>query len=409
MNSEALFSLALGLHSPWQVREITGAPGESGRNALPLRVGFSSGARFADAAGTRCGVHDTVERRWQPLRVFEPTGYLPCAVPRLKTPDGQVITVPVPWARPGSGVTVLFEALALALMEREMPVHRVAERLRVNPQRLWTVFNHGIGQARPADAPSGITPLGIDATATRQGHHDVTLGVEMKEGRVIHVTAGKGQATLQAIRPQRATKGVDPQQIPQARLDLSPAFIAGVRDSLPAAQSTVDRVPVVKRLNEAMDKVRQAERQEHEALKGHTYTVLKNPQHLSETQPRELAELIPLDPTWGEAYRLTVLFNDLWSRPDQPTAHACLEPGCAAVDAAPMPAFVTVAKTVRAHGHGLVHCVESRLSFRLLEGIHHQVQLAKRRARGFRHIDNFINRIDFLCGKRTFSYPRYFT
>ncbi len=409
MNSEALFSLALGLQSPWQVQEITFAPGESGRNELHLRIGFVPGSRFADSSGTLCAVHDTVERQWQHLSFFEHTCYLHCAVPRIKTPDGKVVTVPVPWARPGSGFTLLFEALALALIEREMPVNRVAELLRVNPQRIWTVFNHWVGKARQADDPSTITQLGIDETSTRKGHHYVTLGVDMDAGRVIHVTEGKGKETLQSIRQHLESKGVDPQQIRQASLDLSPSFIAGVKESFPAAQITFDRFHVVKLLNEAMDKVRKAERKEHEALKGHKYTFLKNPDHLSETKQKELAKIIQLYPTLGEAYRLKLLFNDLWTMPDKPAAHAFLEQWCAEVEAAKIPAFLKFAKTVRAHWHGVVHFVESRLSNGILEGINHKVQLAKRRARGFRNLDNFINMIYFLCGKLKFSYPRYFT
>jgi transposase len=67
------------------------------------------------------------------------------------------------------------------------------------------------------------------------------------------------------------------------------------------------------------------------------------------------------------------------------------------------------ANTVRAHWSGIVHYVESRLSFRLLEGINHKVQLAKLRARGYRNIGNFINMIHFLCGKLKYDYPRYST
>jgi len=56
--------------------------------------------------------------------------------------------------------------LALALIEREMPVNRVAEILKVNPQRIWTIFNHWISKARDADELSTITKLGIDETST---------------------------------------------------------------------------------------------------------------------------------------------------------------------------------------------------------------------------------------------------
>jgi transposase len=399
----------LGLQTPWQITGLNFAPGAGGRRELHLYIGFPRGSRFPDASGMLCPVHDTIERQWQHLSFFEHTCYLHCAVPRIKTPDGQVATVNVPWARAGSGFTLLFEALALALIEREMPVNRVAELLRVNPQRLWTIFNHWVGKARLADDPSGIEQLGVDETSTRKGHHYVTLGVDLDQGRVIHATRGKGKDTLKDIRQHLESKGVAKEQIRQASLDLSPAFIAGVEEHFPKAQITFDRFHVVKLLNKAMDQVRRAEREEHAALKGHKYTFLKNRVNLSEKQQAQLAELITLYPTLGAAYRLKVLFNDLWDMPDKPAAEAFLTQWCQAVEAAKIPAFKDFAKTVKAHWHGIVHFVESRLTNGILEGINHKVQLAKRRARGFRNTANFINMIYFLCGKLKFDYPLYFT
>ena len=301
MDSEALFSIALGLQSPWQVQDITFTPNASGREELHLTLGFPSGSRFSDTDGTPCPVHDTVARTWQHLSFFAHPCFIHCAVPRIKTPGGKVATVPVPWARPGSGFTLLFEALALALIEREMPVSRVAELMRVNPQRIWTVFGHWVGKARAADDPSAITRLGVDETSTRKGHHYVTLGVDLDAGRVIHATEGKGKETLGSLRKHLESKGVDKGQVKEASIDLSPSFIAGVKESFPSAEVTFDRFHVVKLLNEAMDQVRKAERKEHGALKGHQYTFLKNPENLPEAKRQELAEMIRLYPTLGEA------------------------------------------------------------------------------------------------------------
>ena len=50
-----------------------------------------------------------------------------------------------------------------------------------------------------------------------------------------------------------------------------------------------------------MDTVRKQERKEHEQLKGHKYTFLKN--KLSDKKQLELNQLITLYPTLGEAYR----------------------------------------------------------------------------------------------------------
>jgi hypothetical protein len=68
--------------------------------------------------------------------------------------------VEVPWARPGSGFTLLFEAMALAMIEREMPVNRVAEMLKVNPQRI-SICNLCFDKMNDPDpmAPNGLREL----------------------------------------------------------------------------------------------------------------------------------------------------------------------------------------------------------------------------------------------------------
>jgi len=409
MNSTTLFGMALGLQSPWQVNDVSFAAGESNRKELHLHIGFARGSRFPDETGAACPVHDTVEREWQHLNFFEHHCFLHCGVPRIKTSDGKVATVSVPWARPESGFTLMFEAFAMALIEREMPVNRVAEILGVNPQRVWTLFNHWIKKARDADDVSSVTRLGVDETSSRKGHKYVTLGVDLETSRVIHACAGKGKETLHKIQQHLENKGVAKEQITQLSMDLSPAFIAGGAESFPAAKITFDRFHVVKLLNEAMDKVRRAERQEHDELKGHKYLFLRNRQNLSDKQEASLAAMIELYPNLGKAYRLKVLFNDLWDMPDKAAATMFLSNWCNEVEEAKIPAFMAFSKTVRGHWSGIIHFVESRITNGVLEGINSRVQLAKRRARGYRNTGNFINMIYFLCGKMKFDYPLYFT
>ena len=338
MNSTTLFSMALGLQSPWQVNDISFAVEESKQRELHLHIGFPRGSRFPDETGAACPVHDTVEREWQHLNFFEHHCYLHCGVPRIKTSDGKVVTVNVPWSRPGSGFTLLFEAFAMALIEREMPVSRVAEILGVNPQRVWTLFNHWIEKARKSDDVSSISQLGVDETSSRKGHKYVTLGVDLEKSRVIHACTGKGKATLKSIQQRLESKGVAAAQITQLSMDLSPAFIAGAAESFPAAAITFDRFHVVKLLNEAMDKVRKVERLEHDDLKGHKYTFLKNRQNLTDKQEKSLTDMIELYPNLGKAYRLKVLFNDLWEMPDKELATAFLTDWCDEVEEAKIPA-----------------------------------------------------------------------
>mgnify|MGYP006284572815 CR=1 FL=1 len=407
MNSEALFSLALGLQTPWEVRGVDFSSGDNGRHELHIKIGFVRGAKFPDSTGSLCSVHDTVERRWQHLSFFEHLCYLHCDVPRIKTSDGKIKTVSVPWSRPESGFTLMFEALAMAMIEREMPVSRIAELLRVNPNRIWNVFNHWVSQARQTDDPGNITRLGMDETSTRKGHQYITLGVDMDARRVIHVTEGKGKQAVADIKDYLLSKQILPEQIQQISMDLSPSYIAGVSEHFPDSQITFDRFHVVKLLNEAMDAVRKTERKEHALLKGHKYTFLKNPNQLSDKQRDSLEELTSLYPKLGQAYRLKVLFNDLWDMPNKQAAHTFMIQWCAEVRVADIPAFEAFIKTLIGHWYGIMNYIESRLTNGLLEGINHKVQLAKRRARGYRNVNNLINMVYFLCGKLNFNYPLY--
>lgn len=63
------------------------------------------------------------------VNFFEHNCYLHARVPRINQSEGTVKTIVVPWARPGSGFTLLFEAFAMLLIEYEMPVNKVASTL----------------------------------------------------------------------------------------------------------------------------------------------------------------------------------------------------------------------------------------------------------------------------------------
>lgn len=408
-NSDTLFAMALGLQAPWKIKKVDFLHEAGAAKQLHLHIDFDAGSKFKDEAGVDCPVYDRYERTWQHLNFFEHECLLHCNVPRISASDGKVRSANVPWARAGSGFTLLFEAFALALIEREMPINRVAQILGVNAQRIWTVFGHWVGKARDADDLGAIKRLGVDETSSKKGHNYVTVGVDLDCARVIHVSEGKSKDTLGSIARHLSRKDVCPQQIEQLSMDLSPAFIAGAAKYFQRAQITFDRFHVVKLQSEAMDKVRKDERREHDRLKGHKYTFLKNKANRSPAKQAALQDLITLYPTLGDAYRLKVLFNDLWSMPDKSSANVFLADWCAQVEQAKIPAFQKFANTVRSHWSGIVAFVESNITNAILESINSKIQLAKRRARGYRNATNLINMIYFLCGKLHFTYPRYFT
>jgi len=74
---------------------------------------------------------------------------------------GKTTQVDVPWARPGSGFTLLFEAMAV-MLAKAMPVAQVAQMLGVGDGRLWRCLTQIIAQARKQESFAKVTRVGVD-------------------------------------------------------------------------------------------------------------------------------------------------------------------------------------------------------------------------------------------------------
>ena len=313
----------------------------------------------------------------------------------------------MPWARSGSGFTLLFEAYSLCLVEQEMPINKVGKVMKEYPNRIWTIFNYWISIAYNEADHSGITVLGIDETSSKKGHDYLTVAMDMDNSNVVHVTPGKGAETITAIADYLESKGTAKEDVEQVCIDLSPSFISGVTSKFQNAEITYDRYHVKALLNKAMDQVRKNEYRIHMELKGHKYLFLKANKNLSNKQRTQRNELLELLPIIGEAYRLKLLFDDFWTMENEEDSKSFSAYWCDLVTESKIYPLIKFANTVRVHWKGIVNYLSKPISNGILEGTNSKIQLAKRRARGYRNNTNFINMIYFLCGKLKFNYPLY--
>ena len=403
-NSQDIFAIALGLQQPWHIESVSFSEDNS---RLDIHLAFTKGHKFKGEDQHLYTAHDTVERSWQHLNFFQHHCYLHAKVPRVKQKDGKIRTEQVPWARPQSGFTLLFEAFSMLLIENEMPINKAAKILGVYPNRLWTIFNYWISRAHNADKIDALSQVGFDETSTRKGHHYVTTMVDLKQRRVLYACQGKDSSCLKKSVEYLEEKQVERQQIEQVCIDMSPAFISGCNSYLPNAEITFDKFHVVKEVNKAMDELRKLERQGNELLKGHKYTLLKNKLTPRLKQERDL--LLEYYPKLGEGYRLKQLFMEFWEIKDKQEAEGYLAFWCDLAEESAIRPFVKVVNTIKAHWTGIINYIQSRINNGILEGLNSKIQLAKKRARGYRNINNFINMIYFLCGKLKFDYPLYST
>ena len=444
-----LFSAALGLAPPWQVTSVEFS---ELLGTLDIGLDFARGSRFAcpheDCSNSACPVHDTLEKRWRHLDFFEHQAFLSARVPRVDCVRHGVHLVPVPWARPGSGFTLLME-VAMLTFAKQMPIAPLAEMAREHDTRVWRVVEHHVNTARAKLDFSSVTKVGCDETSARRGQDYISIFMDLVERRVMFATPGRDADTVKAFADDLEAHGGAPKtQVEEVCCDMSPAFISGINKHLsetpeageggvdptgqtatelaPMASGVVpddgglpaevtqeepaelhhpqiifDRYHVVAKANEAVDEVRRAEAKTRPELKRSRYVWLKNETNLTVKQREQLTWLTrpSMQLKTARAARWRDDFNGFYDTSDPDEAEAYLRRWCYGAKRSrldPIKAFVA---TVEAHWDGIIAWQQSRLSNGLLEGTNSLVQAAKRRARGYRNKDKMITIVYLIAGK----------
>ena len=409
MDTNRLFSIGLNLSSPWKVvkSEFCLLEGSNVRE-LHIWIDFERGSKFLSSKGTVLTPHDTVEKTWRHLNFFEHPCYLHARVPRLKIDSSSVEMVQVPWARHNSGFTMLFEAFAMALIEEETPVNSVAKTVKEYPHRIWTIFRHWIGRGKRNLDLSGVRRVGVDETSRRKGHLYITQFVDLDTRKTIYACPGKDSETFKSFFQWLIEHDGDPSLIEVFAMDMSTAFTSGCMTYFPHAQIVYDKFHMIQEANKRLDEVRKAETGEKKLLKGHRFTFLYLRKNLPDKKQQELDTLLLTYPSLGKAYSLKEGLIDILNAAIS-KAEGAWDDFLKWMEMAEQCALEPFKKLVamfRAHLFGIKTFFEQgNVTNGILESLNAKVQLAKRRARGYANVDNFIDMVYYINGGDEFRYP----
>ena len=223
MRDTTLMQMALGLVPPWLVKDVRF---DAANKRLDIELDFARGGRFPcpACANADCPVHDTSMQEWRHLDFFQHQAFLHARTPRITCADCGVKQIAVPWARAGSGFTLLFEALAMALMTA-MPVAAAGRILGEHDTRMWRVLRHWVEEARARADYSQVKRVAIDETAAKRGHDYISLFVDIDERRVLFVTEGKDADTVREFADDLEAHKGDASHVKEVCIDMSKAFI----------------------------------------------------------------------------------------------------------------------------------------------------------------------------------------
>jgi transposase len=400
MDTANLFTAALRLPDPWKVGAVEFRDvGEGGRE-LHMGIGFEPGSRFPcpqdGCVQADCVVHDTRERVWRHLDFFQHKAFIHAAVPRVIRSQHGVGTVGAPWARPGSGFTLLFEAWAVE-PAKHMPVSVLAGLVGQSDTRLRRFIAHYAQEARRLLDCTGAEAIGIDETS-RKGHGYITVAADPAEHDVVDVTPGKDSSTVGRFARDFMDHNGVPEYVRLVTRDMSPGFRKGVREHLPNARRIVDRFHVIKHASEAVDEVGKTEGRGNTLLKKTKYLWLGNERSLSPARLQTKRNLMRQRLKTARACRMREALRDIYQDSQSPAeAYGGLTRLCSWMMHSRLEPMKRFAALIRRHWHEIMAYFHHPYANAILEGLNSIIQNIKRRARGLRNMDYFATMIYLNC------------
>ena len=386
---------------------------------------------------------------------------------RLRCPEHGVHVEGVPFARDGARFTRDFEDIVAWLMTKTDRT-AVCRLVRIDWETIGRIIKRVGDEVLPLDRLAELFELSLDEVAWRKGHRYLTLVGDHRRGCVAWGTEGKGQAAadqfFDALDPQPAAAPPPPAPsrpprqppepaimvpfgpcptvaaghgIPAAWLapgsDLDPALVArasrltaismdmtggyaaSVRQHAPQAEIVIDNYHVVALATKALDEVRREHWNElrrsgdahaAKAFKDARWSLLKNPEDLTERQAQTLAALTATRGKIARAWTLKEMVREIFkSGLTVTTVEKLIDRLLARLSRSRLEPFVRLGRTIRKHREGILAARRLGLSNARAEALNNKVKLIVRRAYGFHSARAALALILLACGPVTLTLP----
>lgn len=415
----------LGLTSPYKITKIEQSESDS-TDSIHVYIEVSRSYHPENSLGEKGIRHDVEKRSWRHLDLFQYPCYIHCEVPKFKYGKGAgsyVETLVVPWSRPNSGFTLLFEHLVVGLVKLHGCVTRVAKQVGEYPQRIQTLLNfyepiEEIDQEIEEDSVlkpladlksevcqssqdfAKVRKLNIDETSRKKGHDYVTNFLDGETGELLDIQRGKGSKAIERFVKKGLSKGLSPTEITDISIDMSAAFICGSEFYFPQADISFDKFHVSQLINRCFDEFRKKQaRQLGESLP--KWAIIKPTKKLNAKEHQQMGEVLDLLPDLESFHEHKNKFSDLWSyeNPEEGAAYLAFwierlrEMGTEFKDKK----MITLSETLSKHFNRIINVLKSGMDNSISEAFNNNVQIMKRVARGYKKFENYIQMIKLHC------------
>ena len=402
MNSKQLYKEMLGLQGSWYIKSVTLS---KEIKQVTVEVALRKGLVWADPTNrtARAHINGWTERQWRHLDTCQFKTIIKARVPQLKYSDGTVKELPVPWADRYARVSLSMEAFVVELLQACPNIKSVCSLTDLSWKTVDTIMKKAVerGLTRRAQVP--MEHLGLDEKSIEKGHSYASILADVSGSRVLNLVRGRTQEAAQELlettlsQEQRAA-------IEAVAMDMWPAYMGAVRETLPKASIVHDKFHVVKYLNESVDQVR---RREHRAMSaagfsplvGTKYSWMRNFKDKRSSEAVEFRALHQMNLKTSRAWTIKETFAHFWTYHSISAASSFFTEWSNNAMRSKLEPVKKVVKMLRRHLDGLLNYTRYHITNATAEGFNSVIQLIKTNARGFRSFESYRARILFHCGK----------
>jgi transposase len=250
----------------------------------------------------RCGCRHTSfkgrKRRWF---YMSPIGRKKCmlelVIHRLKCRGCSTLWWPTLPFMIGTHRYVRSFALTVLDMLRFSTIRSVAEYLGVGWDLVKNIHKERLQFLYRKISLHEVKIIGIDEFSFKEGHHYMTVVTELDTGRVLHAVEGKGKEDIQPFLETLARKA---KRLKAVAMDMSSAYFAAVRETMPHVDIVFDRFHIMALMNQAIDELRRDYQREldvlgQQTLKGSRFLLLRNYDSLAPERKARLDALLQVN------------------------------------------------------------------------------------------------------------------
>jgi len=402
MTTPEVYTSLLRLALPWYISRIDI---DVQKEEAHVFITHHHSKMACPTCGVMCNVrdHSEGERVWRHLDLWQAKTFLHAAMPRVDCSKHGVLTVPVPWAEPGSRFSMGFESHVILALLSTKTVEGARVLMKISWDEARGVMERAVARGL-LDRDELVMPyLAVDEKSYRKGHNYVTVLMDLVGKRIHGVSPGRSQKSLEILL--KKLKKHQLEGVEAIAMDMHDPYKNAAKAifSIPQPAIVHDKFHVVSQMNIALNDVRKAEARELSAtgkrdLVGVRQMILYGEENIPEKYSKRFKKLKKSELRTAVVHAQKEVLRKLWDCSGVREARQHFNAWATWCKKTSIPRVNKVVEMIRSRLDDVISYCKHPISTGPLEGMNSIIMAIRRAGRGYHHAESFGMAIMFFCG-----------